>query len=410
MILFPQRAGTNARIPRARRVIASLAAPARRAPRCLLVSLASLAIVVATAAVAATAEATAPLRYDQRPETRAFIAELVAEHGFARRNLAHLFAHARYQPRIVAAMSRPVLSPPKWYEYAPQFLSRERIEGGLQFWRANAATLARAQSEFGVPAEAIVAIIGVETFYGRNTGSYRVFDALTTLAFDYPRRSDFFRNELKQFLLLARDQNISPLVPRGSYAGASGLPQFMPGSIRAYAVDYDGDGRLDLADEPADAIGSVGNYLARHDWQPGAPVLTPARVDPSASEAVLRKLDGGVSERRPLDAWARDGVGADTLPADPGADPVGLLMLEEAEGPSYWLVFGNWYVLTRYNRSRLYATAVWQLAQALAAAREAASTEPARPGATPAHATPANTAPADTTPAAGDPNAGDSAR
>jgi membrane-bound lytic murein transglycosylase B len=421
MILFPQRAGTNARIPRARRAIGSLAAPARRAPWCLLISLASLAIVVATAPVAAMAEATAPLRYDQRPETRAFIAELVAEHGFARRNLAHLFAHARYQPRIVAAMSRPVLSPPKWYEYAPQFLSRERIDGGLQFWRANAATLARAQSEFGVPAEAIVAIIGVETFYGRNTGSYRVFDALTTLAFDYPRRSDFFRNELKQFLLLARDQNISPLVPRGSYAGASGLPQFMPGSIRAYAVDYDGDGRLDLADEPADAIGSVGNYLARHDWQPGAPVLTPARVDPSASEAVLRKLDGGVSERRPLDAWARDGVGADTLPADPGADPVGLLMLEEAEGPSYWLVFGNWYVLTRYNRSRLYATAVWQLAQALAAARgEAASTEPARPGATPAHATPANTtpadatpantAPADTTPAAGDPNAGDSAR
>lgn len=406
MILFPERAGNNARALRARRAIARLAATARRALRCLLTSLASLAIVAATAPVAAAAGGIAPLRYDQRAETRAFIAELVAEHGFARRDLAHLFAHARYQPRIVAAMSRPVLSPPKWYEYAPQFLSRERIDGGLEFWRANAATLTRAQREFGVPAEVIVAIIGVETFYGRNTGGYRVFDALTTLAFDYPRRSDFFRNELKQFLLLARDQHISPLLPRGSYAGASGLPQFMPGSVRAYAVDYDGDGRIDLSDEPADAIGSVGNYLARHDWQPGAPVLTAARVDPSASEAVLRKLDGGVSERRPLDAWARDGVGADALPADPGADPVGLLMLEEAEAPSYWLVFGNWYVLTRYNRSRLYATAVWQLAQALVAARgEAASTEPARPSATPADATPA-----DRTPAARDPNAGDSAR
>jgi len=408
MNLLPERAGTSARAPRAQRAVASLVATAGRALRC---SLLALAVLAGAVPVAAAAEAIAPLRYDQRPETRAFIAELAAEHGFARRSLAHLFAHARYQPRIVAAMSRPVLSPPKWYEYAPQFLSRERIEGGLEFWRANAATLARAQSEFGVPAEVIVAIIGVETFYGRNTGGYRVFDALTTLAFDYPRRSDFFRNELKQFLLLAREQNISPLMPKGSYAGASGLPQFMPGSIRAYAVDYDGDGRIDLSGEPADAIGSVGNYLARHDWQPGAPVLTAARIDPSASEAVLGKLDGGVSERRPLDAWARDGVGADALPADPGTDPVGLLMLEEAEGPSYWLVFGNWYVLTRYNRSRLYATAVWRLARALVVARgEEASTVPARPAATPAEAVPADTTPADTTPAAGAPNAGDSAR
>jgi membrane-bound lytic murein transglycosylase B len=399
MILFYERAGTATRTPRARRAIARFATASRGACPGLLFS---LAMLVATALDAPAAEAVAPLRYDQRPETRAFIAELVAEHGFARRDLAHLFAHARYQPRIVAAMSRPMLSPPKWYEYAPQFLSRERVDGGLEFWRANAATLARAQSEFGVPAEVIVAIIGVETFYGRNTGGYRVFDALTTLAFDYPRRSDFFRNELKQFLLLAREQGISPLVPRGSYAGASGLPQFMPGSVRAYAVDYDGDGRIDLSAEPADAIGSVGNYLARHDWQPGAPVLAAARVDPTASEAVLRTLDGGVSERRSLDAWARDGVGADTLPGDPGSDPVGLLMLEEAEGPSYSLVFGNWYVLTRYNRSRLYATAVWQLAQALVTARgEATRTEPpTRPGATPAEATPA----------VSDPNAGDSER
>ena len=185
---------------------------ARGALRCLLFS---LAILVATELDAAAIEGVAPLRYDKRPETRAFVAELVAEHGFARRDLEHLFAQARYQPRIVAAMSRPVLSPPKWYEYAPQFLSRERIDGGLEFWRTNAPTLARAQSEFGVPAEVIVAIIGVETFYGRNTGSYRVFDALTTLAFDYPRRSDFFRSELRQFLLLAREQDISPLVARG---------------------------------------------------------------------------------------------------------------------------------------------------------------------------------------------------
>jgi membrane-bound lytic murein transglycosylase B len=306
---------------------------------------------------------------DAFSDREASIAELVAEHAFDRRELGHLFAHARYQPRIVAAMSRPVLAPPKWYEYAPQFLGAERIDGGIEFWRDNATTLARAQSEFGVPAEVIVAIIGVETFYGRNTGSYRVFDALTTLAFDYPRRSAFFRNELKQFLLLARDQGISPLVPRGSYAGAYGLAQFMPGSVRAYAVDYDGDGRIDLSSDAADAIGSVGNFLARHDWRAKGPVLAAARVDPAATEAVLRTLDGGISERRPLEAWARDGVSADALPSNLDGDAAGLLMLEEADGQSYRLAFGNWYVLTRYNRSRLYATAVWDLAQALLKAR-----------------------------------------
>ncbi len=400
MTLFAEQAPTCAHSRRAQRSIVKRA----RALRCARWALKmSLAVLVVTALVGAgTAEAAVPLRYDQRPETRAFIAELVAEHAFGRRDLARLFSHARYQPRIVEAMSRPVLEPPKWYEYAPQFLSAERIDGGLEFWRANEATLARAESEFGVPAEVIVAIIGVETFYGRNTGRYRVFDALTTLAFDYPRRGDFFKNELKEFLLLARDQGISPLEAAGSYAGASGLPQFMPGSVRAYAVDYDGDGRIDLSAEPADAIGSVGNFLARHDWQPGAPVLAQARVDPAASEAVLRTLDGGLSERRPLEAWVRDGVSADALPADPGSDPVGLLMLEDVASPSYWLVFGNWYVLTRYNRSRLYATAVWQLAQALVAARtEAVHAEPPTVPAT---------LPADAAPAARDPGAGEPTR
>lgn len=396
MILFPEQAHATAHFPRGARYAVKPAMASRRIARLLLLALATLGVTLC-----AVAKSAAPLRYDQRPEIRAFIAELVDEHAFGRRELAQLFAHARYQPRIVAAMSRPVLAPPKWYEYAPQFLSAERIDGGLEFWRSNAATLARAQREFGVPAEVIVAIIGVETFYGRNTGGYRIFDALTTLAFDYPRRGDFFKSELKQFLLLSRDQGISPLLPRGSYAGASGLPQFMPGSVRAYALDYDGDGRIDLASDPADAIGSVANFLARHDWQPGAPVLEPAQIDPAASETVLRALDGGISERRPLGAWVRDGVGAHIMPADPGPDPVGLLMLEEVAEPSYWLTYGNWYVLTRYNRSRLYATAVWQLAQALVKARgEPTRTEPAPD---------AIAAPPDVTPAATDAPSGDDA-
>ncbi|MGH8712835.1 MAG: lytic murein transglycosylase B [Casimicrobiaceae bacterium] len=381
--------------PAARRIRRNAASALTAARRLWLPALLALCL----APGAAAAQGAGSMRYDQRPETQAFIAELAADDAFDRGELGRLFAQASYQPKVVAAMSRPVLAPPKWNDYAPQFLNPERIEAGLDFWRANAAALRRAQAEFGIPPEVIVAIIGVETYYGRNTGGYRVFDALTTLAFDYPRRADFFRNELKQFLLLTRDRRISPLLPRGSYAGASGLPQFMPGSMRAYAVDYDGDGRIDLTDDPADAIGSVANFLARHDWQPGGRVLARARIDPQAGEIVARSLDGGISERRSLDAWARDGVGVDAAPSQPASDPAGLLMLEEADGPSYWLTFGNWYVLTRYNRSRLYATAVWQLAQALRAAWADAQ----RVDATPPRPDPAVAAsPADVPASAGD--------
>jgi len=370
MILFPERTATVAPAPRARMAVAMLDAMARDARRCLLFW---LAILFATALDAAAIEGVAPLRYDKRPETRAFVAELVAEHGFARRDLEHLFAQARYQPRIVAAMSRPVLSPPKWYEYAPQFLSRERIDGGLEFWRTNAATLSRAQSEFGVPAEVIVAIIGVETFYGRNTGSYRVFDALTTLAFDYPRRASFFRGELREFLLMARSESFSPLTPKGSFAGALGIPQFMPGSARRYAVDFDRDGRIDLWHSDDDAIGSVANYLARHDWLRGQPIWSPASIAASQRDAALARLDGGMSERRPLAAWNADGVAAERLPDPLAAEPVGLLALELApdatgEPLGLWVAFPNFYVITRYNKSRLYAAAVTSLAEALRSA------------------------------------------
>jgi len=214
-----------------------------------------------------------------------------------------------------------------------------------------------------------VAIIGVETFYGRNTGSYRVADALTTLTFDYPRRAEFFRNELKQFLLLAREQNIAPLAPKGSYAGAQGLPQFMPGSLRDYAVDYDDDGTIDLAADADDAIGSVANYLARHGWLADDPAMEPAEIDDGKLDEVERALDGGISAGRTLESWRRDGVGVSGIPEAPGADPTGVLMLEGEAGPSYWVVFNNWYVLTRYNRSRLYASAVWKLAQEIKQAR-----------------------------------------
>ncbi len=323
-----------------------------------------LALLFATAAGAAPAAT--PGHYADRPEVRAFIAELAQDDGFDARALRRLFAHARYQAKVIVAISRPVQSPPKWYEYAPRFLDSDRVAAGRAFWHEHAAALSRAEDLLGVPQELIVAILGVETYYGRNVGSYPVFDALTTLAFDYPRRADFFRDELKEFLLWAREQGISPLVPRGSYAGAIGPAQFMPGSIRAYGIDFNGDGGVDLEGDIDDAIGSVAHYLSDHGWARGQPVMEPARIDSEAAQAgILGQFDEGVTPRRSLADWVREGVTGFTIAGDLASDPVGLLMLEEPDAPSYWLVFNNWYVLTRYNRSRLYASAVWQLARAL---------------------------------------------
>jgi membrane-bound lytic murein transglycosylase B len=334
-----------------------------------------LALVAASASYAqlpATARRAEPPRASwlARDDVRAFIAEMSTEHGFAERELERWLAAAKFQPKVVELMSRPIVEPPKWFEYAPPFLAPARVEAGVAFWNSHQAALARAEERTGVPAEVIVAIIGVETYYGRYAGSHRVIDALATLAFDYPRRATFFRGELREFLLLAREQGFSPLAPKGSFAGAMGLPQFMPGSYRRYALDFDDSGRADLFASPDDAIGSVANYLARHDWQRGQPVLLPAKLDPDKRDGVLRRLDGGLSERRSLAAWAEDGVTADALPADLAPEPIGVLMLEEgASDASHWLACHNFYVITRYNRSRLYATAVWRLAESLRAAR-----------------------------------------
>ena len=337
----------------------------------LLLVLAALPVLLALPARGASESPASD--YATRADVKAFITALATEEGFDAAALRQVFAQVRAQPSVIAAMSRPLVAPPSWFDYAPRFVSPARIDGGTAFWQANAVALARAENEFGVPAEVIVAIIGVETFYGRNNGSYRVIDALTTLAFDYPRRAEFFTGELRHFLLLTREQGVSPLLPRGSFAGAMGLPQFMPGSIRAYALDYGGDGRVDLASDPVDAIGSVANYLARHGWQPGQPVMEAVRVEGEKRVATLSTLDGGMAERRALSEWVNGGVTGFAIPGDLAADPVGLLMLEQRDVLTYWVVFNNWYVLTRYNRSRLYASAVWQLALALKDARVQAS-------------------------------------
>jgi membrane-bound lytic murein transglycosylase B len=305
--------------------------------------------------------------YAQRGDVRAFAREVAEESGLPARDVERWLADAKFQPRIVALMDRPLLEPPKWFNYAPPFLSQDRIDAGVRFWRENEAALARAEQVFGVPPQIIVAIIGVETFYGRNTGGFRVIDALATLAFDYPRRAPFFRGELKEYVMLARDQGFSPLEPKGSFAGAMGMPQFMPGSYRRFAVDFDADGHSDLWRSNADVIGSIGNYLMRHDWQRGEPVLAAASVTTESRDGVLRRLDGGISERRPLAAWQLDGVALRDAGQEAGSDPVGLLLLEEgSEGAvSLWIAYPNFYVITRYNKSRLYAAAVWALGERL---------------------------------------------
>ncbi len=338
----------------------------------------SLLLLVPLADAAEPQSAVQPHRsYATRADVRAFAAEIAASTGLSQHQVERWLAQAKFQPKIVAAMDRPLIVPPKWYEYSPPLLARERVDGGVAFWRANAATLARAEVEYGVPAEIVVAILGVETVYGRNTGKYRVLDALATLAFDYPRRAPFFRGELREYLLLAHEQHWTPLAPTGSFAGAMGMPQFMPGSHRQYAVDFDGDGHIDLWHDTADVIGSVANYLARHDWLRDQPVLLPARIDPEARDAALRRLDGGISERRPLSAWSDDGVAPEPLPLDVMADPVGLLLLEEPPEngearASYWIAYPNFYVITRYNKSRLYAATVFALAQSIKDAYAAA--------------------------------------
>jgi membrane-bound lytic murein transglycosylase B len=304
----------------------------------------------------ATADAGQPLA--RRADVQAFIREMVARHGFNAAQLQAIFAHAHAQPSIIAAMSRPAEAKP-WYAYRTIFVNPKRVQGGVEFWRAHEAALTRAEQVHGVPPEIVVAIIGVETQYGGNMGKYRVLEALATLAFDYPRRASYFRKELENFLLLTRAEGIDPLTPRGSYAGAMGYGQFMPGSFRSYAVDFDGDGRRDLWRNPRDAIGSVANYFKQHGWRGGEPVAVPARVSGAAWPALVsRQLSQPQSSVASLQARG-------VLPQEPvGRDQAAMLLeFEGREGPEYWLGFENFYVITRYNHSPLYAMAVYQLGQ-----------------------------------------------
>ncbi len=301
---------------------------------------------------------------DQRQPIRGLIDELVQQHRFDRQYLQQLFARVELKPGVIERITRPAEALP-WHRYRNIFVKEKRIRQGVEFWNAHADTLARAEREFGVPAEIIVAILGVETRYGRHRGGFRVMDSLTTLALDYPRRSKFFTRELKEFLLLARQEGFDPLAIVGSYAGAMGKPQFIASSYHRYAIDFDGDGVRDLLDNTADAIGSVANYLKRHGWRSGQAVATPAFVQGEAYKAWVKQ---GIKPRLTLAEGRRYGVrweGDLSLQAK-----AALIELEQPDGFEYWLGLDNFYVITRYNHSQLYAMAVYQLAQAIRQLRE----------------------------------------
>lgn len=312
-----------------------------------------------------TVTATAAGQYAEREDVRQFIAEMVHRHGFVRKELRTLFSRARFQPAIIKAITPPIEPRAKsWQAYRALFLTPQRIQAGVEFRERHREALSRAVELYGVPEEIIVAIIGVESVYGRNTGNYRVIDALTTLAFDYPPRAEFFRTELENYLLYARDAGIDTLGLKGSYAGAIGIPQFMPGSYRRYAVDLDGDGKQDLSGSFADAIGSVANFLQAHGWETGQPVAFAAQVH---GENYRKLIDAGIKPTYRYGDLADFGVGAE---GETKADaPCALIELATPGEASQYLVgLANFYVLTRYNRSSLYAAAVLELAQAVKSA------------------------------------------
>jgi membrane-bound lytic murein transglycosylase B len=313
------------------------------------------------AALLALAGAQRAAAFDtRRPEVKAFISQMADQYGFKKRKLKKWIGAAQSQPAILEAMERPAEKAKLWYEYRPIFVSDRRIREGTDFWLAHRQQLDRASVRSGVAPEYLAAILGVETYYGRLTGNYRVLDALTTLAFDYPPRAKFFRDELEQYFLLTRDFNFDPLAVKGSYAGAMGAPQFMPSNYRRFAIDADADGRVDLWSNWSDVCASVGNYLKEHGWNPGEPVLSEATVDPDkAAELDGRKL--ALDET--VGSLKAKGVNFET--SMPDTAPAMLVAADEADGVHWRVGYNNFYAITRYNHSALYAMAVYELAGAV---------------------------------------------
>lgn len=289
-----------------------------------------------------------------------FVKHMVKQHRFKEATLRKLFKAVEIQQPILEAISKPAEAKP-WFQYREIFMTEARIAGGVQFWRDNEAALRAVERQYGVPAEIVIAIIGVETRYGAHTGKYRVIDALSTLGFAYPPRSEFFLKELENFLLLSREEHVDPLQPMGSYAGAMGLPQFMPSSFRHFAVDFDRDRKRDIWKNSADAIASVAHYFVENQWRAGAPIAFPVTASGEAYRQAMSKgvkPDTTVLQLRALQV---------DIPSQLAAgEAVKLLGYQQPAGEDLWIGLHNFYVITRYNHSPLYAMAVYQLSQAIA--------------------------------------------
>lgn len=314
------------------------------------------------AALLAAAPALFAGEYENRPEVIAFADEMAREHGFRKADVLATLAQAEKKQRIIDLISKPAEKAKPWSDYRQIFITDKRVRDGAAFWRANEQTLNDVSAAYQVPPEMIVAIIGVETSYGQNKGSFRVIDSLATLAFDYPPRQTFFRKELVNFLLLAREQKHNPVELTGSYAGAMGYGQFMPSSYRAYAVDFDRDGFADIWDNQQDAIASVANYFKKHGWKLGDPVVTHAKVsNPAAVDALLTK---SLKPSHTLAELAKHGITPKMSGLSPERRAV-LIRHQGEKGTEYWLGFDNFYTITRYNISSMYAMAANQLAEAI---------------------------------------------
>ena len=296
---------------------------------------------------------------DEYPQLVAFIQEMGTKHRLPAAELNELFATVNMKPDIIEAMERPKEALP-WYLYRKLFVTEENTRLGLKYWKANAETLARAHTEFGVDPAVIVAIIGVETHYGKNTGAYRALDALTTLMLASANRADFFRRELEEFLLLAHELKLNPLTIKGSYAGAMGVPQFMPSSYRRYAVDFDGDQRRNLLTSAEDAIGSVANYFKVHGWRKGEPITQDIEINGT----LYGWLQNAGNELSPSIKYLKK-YGILPLPDISLNQLATLVTLEGEAGPIHRLGYNNFYVITRYNNSKRYAMAVYELSRLL---------------------------------------------
>lgn len=307
--------------------------------------------------------------FSQYEELTAMIEQLEADKVYAPGELAGIFGNVARQDKILELIAKPAEKSKEWKDYRPIFMTESRVQSGLAFWDQYREPLARAEKTYGVPSSMILAILGVETKFGGNKGGYRVIEALSTLGFDYPPRAPFFRKELREFLVLSKQNGMDPLAVQGSYAGAMGFPQFMPSSWRRLAVDFDGDGRIDLINNPVDAIGSIANYFKSNGWRQGEPVTVRARIQGQDYDNATSKELKPVTTLAEL---ARQGL----IPRDPllqptpGSTPVSGLRLQGTNGGEFWIGFNNFFVITTYNRSILYAMAAHQLAEALDTARK----------------------------------------